>query len=75
MIERFFLYFSIQGRCSRKFYWLLGVLPFSAFGFILGDWDGPIINPSPATFFINTLVVFGVLSMWPMLAMQIKTVA
>ncbi|NVJ61552.1 MAG: DUF805 domain-containing protein [Gammaproteobacteria bacterium] len=61
-----YFYLNINGRCSRKIYWLVGVLPF----FILGI----------AAFFIsealhiNELAIdlFFLILLWPVLAMQIK---
>ena len=68
MIQR--LYFSIQGRSSRQFYWLFGILPFSVLGFLLGGFFA--LNPVNPNTVIRVLFLFIVLSLWPMLAMQIK---
>jgi uncharacterized membrane protein YhaH (DUF805 family) len=64
MFER--LYLSPRGRCSRQFYWLLGVIPFVALGFFLGILIGAFgLDPKwGAIALLATL--------WPSLAMQIK---
>ena len=64
------LYISIQGRSSRKFYWLFGILPFSVLGFIVGVFL--LIYPMNPSAVIKVLFLFAALSMWPTLAMQIK---
>ena len=60
------LYISPIGRCSRKFYWLLGVLPFFIFGVFIGFFTSVLQLNS------TLVLVFILLAVWPMLAMQIK---
>ena len=60
------LYISIKGRCSRKFYWIFGLLPFYIIGLLLGYlMKLQQLNPL-------ILVALVLASMWPVLAMQIK---
>ncbi len=60
------LYINSSGRCSRKFYWIFGLLPFLVLGILLGI--------SIQVLQLNPVIVFAILllSMWPALAMQIK---
>jgi len=61
-----YFYLNINGRCSRKIYWLVGVLPFFLLG-ILGFFISNALQLNDTFFFVINLLV-----LWPILAMQIK---
>ena len=68
MIKR--LYFSTNGRCSRKFYWLFGVAPFVVLG-VLAGVVALLLQIPPN--WLNWLILCVVaITTWPILAMQIK---
>jgi uncharacterized membrane protein YhaH (DUF805 family) len=64
MFER--LYISIRGRCSRRFYWMFGFIPFVILGAIAG-YLARWFRLDPVF-----LYVFVIPFIWPTLAMQIK---
>ncbi|MCO7223556.1 DUF805 domain-containing protein [Pleionea sp. CnH1-48] len=61
-----FFYLNVKGRCSRKIYWLVGVLPFVILGF-LAYFLNKALNLGEVAFLIINLLV-----LWPILAMQVK---
>jgi uncharacterized membrane protein YhaH (DUF805 family) len=60
------LYISIQGRCSRRFYWIYGVIPFLVLGIIIAFLM--------QRFGLGSRLAYGILLflLWPPLAMQAK---
>ena len=61
------MYISPNGRCSRKFYWLFGVLPF----FVIGILAGTTTSVLRIDYNLG-LAILLIITLWPMLAMQIK---
>jgi len=61
-----FFYFSFEGRCSRKIYWLVGWLPFFLAGVIVGFVSIALRAPSWFSY-VAIVILLG-----PMLAMQAK---
>ncbi|WP_144395589.1 DUF805 domain-containing protein [Pleionea sediminis] len=63
-----FFYLDIHGRCSRKIYWLIGVLPFIFIGILLGYMSVAfnIQNIELPLYFMLAVTI------WPITAMQIK---
>ena len=60
------LYLYPEGRCSRRFYWLFGILPFFVLGIVLG-----LVARSFGLRYMGVLVI-SLLLLWPAFAMQIK---
>lgn len=64
------VYFSIEGRCSRKFYWLFGVVPFAVIGAFAGGWAAVTgLHPNQV---IKMIFIMSVVLWPPSLVVQSK---
>ncbi len=63
------LYFYPNGRSSRKFYWLFGILPFFIIGLILFF---SLANSKSNPYIVFFVLFIQLLALWPFLVMQIK---